>query len=265
MKPHFLQQIKVATTRRLAQYDEADLQQQANAIATINSFTDALAKQEVTQPHIIAEIKFASPSKGLIKTPSNPVDIAKAYIDNGASALSVITEPTYFKGSIDSIKAIRRQLPTVNILMKDFFIHTKQVYLAKIAGANAILLITQLLNDLELHNLYELAMQLHLTPIIEVHTLNDVKRALQLKPSVIGINNRNLQDLSVDITHAMRISAYIPDNIVKICESGIQSGKHIQQLQQYGFSNFLIGSSFMKSPCPGESLATLLKESTNAY
>lgn len=217
-------------------------------------------------PIIISEIKFASPSGGKIHPgPTDPVAIARQYLEAGASALSVLTEPNYFQGNIDYIRHIREAYPDAHILIKDFIISEAQIKQALEYGANAVLLIVALLNQQQLNHLYDDALHLGLTPIIEVHNAVELKCALQLRPRVIGINNRNLQTLEVNLDTARILINQIEPGCHVICESGINHAHELAAMTKLGFSGFLIGSHFMQSRAPGQALKQLISEIKHAH
>lgn len=214
-------------------------------------------KQE--KPVIIAEIKFASPSRGNIYNGNlDHIAIASSYLNNGASALSVLTEPHFFKGNIQYIKDIRDAYPHCNILLKDFILDEKQIIQGKQYGANAVLLIAAFLEPNQLEKLYHFTLEQELTPLIEVHNANELNSVLKLNPKLIGINNRNLQSLNIDLTTSHNLIKQIPKSTFSICESGISSPTEIQKMLDLGFNGFLIGSSLMQSPDPGIALKTIL-------
>lgn len=196
---------------------------------------------------VIAEIKTASPSEGSLCLNDNIIQRALAYEQAKSSAISVLTEETYFNGHIQHLKFVHQkvQLPC---LMKDFIIDSRQIFYAKIHGAQIILLIVALLTDEQLHTLYECALSLGLNVLIEIHDLNDWKRAEPLQPHLIGFNNRCLSDLSVDLNRSFQIIDSIDTTSPLISESGIHSIEQVCQLKNAGFDGILIGSALMKSP-----------------
>ena len=211
-----------------------------------------------TVPVIISEIKFASPSRGCIYTGTlNHVQIAERYVAHGASALSVLTEPHFFKGDVQYIRDIRAALPTCPILLKDFVLSPLQIQQAHAVGANAVLLIVAFLEPSLLRSLYDEAMNLGLVPLIEVHDERELELALRLQPKIIGINNRNLKTMAIDLDNARRLISQVPEDVFAVCESGIRTQAEIQEMQARGFDGFLIGSHLMQSPDPGEALGAL--------
>lgn len=217
------------------------------------------------KPVIISEVKFASPSRGAIYQGTlTPVEIAHEYIENGASALSVLTEPDYFKGDIDYIRQIRASLPDCPILLKDFVLAPIQIQQAHAAGANAVLLIVGFLDSTLLHELYAYTVSLGLTPLIEVHDADELEQALALKPQIIGVNNRNLKTLKIDLETSRTLIQSIPDDVYAVCESGLSTLTEIQSMASLGFDGFLIGSHMMQSNHPGLALRDLLQGASDA-
>lgn len=200
--------------------------------------------------NIISEIKLASPSEGKISD-LNPLDVAQGYLENGATALSILTEPHYFNGNTDYIIKIREKFPSAKILMKDFFVDEYQFYQARFIGANAVLLIVALLGKEKTANFLKLAKELDLTPLVEVHNKEEMEIAIELGADFIGVNNRNLKDMSISLETSIELSTLPPKNTILISESGIKSLEDIEKLKKYGYKGFLIGTSFMKTQNPG--------------
>jgi indole-3-glycerol phosphate synthase len=216
-------------------------------------------------PVIIAEIKFASPSRGRIYHGElEHIAIAKEYLNNGASALSILAEPDYFAGNVEYISDVRKTLPHAHILLKDFILTKAQIAQGLEYGANAVLLIVAFLSKKVLVELHEYAVSLGLTPIIEVHDMAELEVALELGPKVIGINNRNLKTLKIDLNTSRELIKFIPKHIYAICESGIKNNSEIEAMQKLGFSGFLIGSHFMEKKNPGKALGDMLLGAKNA-
>jgi anthranilate phosphoribosyltransferase len=211
-------------------------------------------------PIIISEIKFASPSSGKIYPGKlNPIEIANSYIKNNASAVSVLTEPDFFKGDMSYIKDIRTHFPTLPILCKDFILSKKQIDEALLYGANAILLIIAFLEPEQLDILYHYAISLNLTPIIEVHDQEELEQALMLDPMVIGINNRDLNTLEINLNTSKNLIKHIPKHIFTLSESGIKTQKDIKEMHNLGFNGLLIGTELMRFSNPGLALHQLLQ------
>ena len=193
---------------------------------------------------IIAEIKKASPSAGVISENFDPISKAKEYESFGASALSILTEEDYFLGSIEYLKQVKA-ITNLPILRKDFIIDKYQIYESKLIGADCILLIASILNDNELFTFSEIAEKLGLDFIIEVHDENELSRVEQFSNALIGVNNRNLKTFEVDLNNSIKLKEIFKGNNIFIAESGIKSFKDIEILQQHNINVFLIGESLM--------------------
>ena len=194
---------------------------------------------------IIAEIKKASPSAGVISENFDPILKAKEYESFGASALSILTEEDYFLGSIEYLKQVKA-ITNLPILRKDFIIDEYQIYESKLIGADCILLIASILNDNELFTFSETAEKLGLDFIIEVHDENELSRVEQFSNALIGVNNRNLKTFEVDLNNSIKLKEIFKGNNIFIAESGIKSFKDIEILQEHNINVFLIGESLMK-------------------
>lgn len=195
---------------------------------------------------IIAEVKKASPSKGLISEDFNYLDIAKEYESSGVSAISVLTEPYFFKGSDKYLKEIASEV-NIPILRKDFTIDPYMIYEAKLIGASAILLIVSILSDEELKSYLEIADLLGLSAIVETHDEDEINRALNAGARIIGVNNRNLKNFTVNINNSIELCTLVPSNILFISESGIKTKEDINKLKEHHIDAVLIGETLMKS------------------
>jgi indole-3-glycerol phosphate synthase len=193
---------------------------------------------------LIAEVKKGSPSKGIIRADFDPVDIAEIYQDGGATCLSVLTDETYFYGHLRYLGLIREQV-SLPLLRKDFIIDPYQIYEARIAGADAILLIAAVLSDTEIKSLAGLARELRLDTLLEVHDALELERALTMPVDLIGINNRDLKTFKTDLAVTEQLVGQIPAAQLGVAESGIHSRSDIERLQQAGAGAFLIGESLM--------------------
>lgn len=209
---------------------------------------------------IIAEIKHASPSKGIFREDFDPVAIGKGYEAGGASALSVLTDRKFFRGSLDYLEAVKKEV-SIPLLRKDFIIDPYQVYEARVRGADAILLIVAALGQSLLVELLTLARSLGLGVLVEVHDEAELERALSAGSDIIGINNRDLRTFEVDLGVSERLSRMIPAGVTIVAESGISSANDIKRLRSRGVNVFLIGETFMKAPVPGKELQKLIRES----
>ena len=194
---------------------------------------------------IIAEIKKASPSAGIISDNFDPVLKSKEYESFGASALSILTEEDYFLGNIEYLKDVKA-ITSLPILRKDFIVDEYQIYESKLIGADCILLIASILNDDELKNFSEIAERLKLDYIIEVHDEEELQRVKHFSNAIIGVNNRNLKTFDVDINNSVELKNFFEGENIFIAESGIKSKKDIEYLQQHNINVFLIGESLMK-------------------
>ena len=211
------------------------------------TFKKSIFKESLTNKTeaIIAEIKKASPSAGIISKDFDPVSKANEYEALGASALSILTEEDYFLGSTDYLKAVR-EITNLPILRKDFIVDEYQIYESKLIGADCILLIASILNDEELKNFSEIAERLKLDYIIEVHDEEELQRVQHFSNAIIGVNNRNLKTFDVDINNSVELKKIFDGQNTFIAESGIKSKKDIEYLKQHNINVFLIGESLMK-------------------
>jgi indole-3-glycerol phosphate synthase len=209
---------------------------------------------------IIAEVKHASPSKGIFRDDFDPVEIALSYERGGAAALSVLTDEEFFKGSLPYLKDIR-QAVDIPLLRKDFTVDPYQVFEARLYGADAILLIAAALEQHAMKELLDLAHSLGLNAIVEVHDDSELDRAMDIGSRIIGINNRDLRTFEVDLTVSTRLAGRIPGDIVVVAESGIGSPEDIMKLRGGGVHVFLIGENFMRAPDPGVELNKLISSS----
>jgi indole-3-glycerol phosphate synthase len=238
------------------------LKQKVNTIPATRNFFQAL-KQSKTQPAVIAEVKKASPSKGVIREDFDPVAIAKSYQQGGASCLSVLTDKKFFQGSFDNLSKVR-DVVDLPLLCKDFVIYSYQIYLARYYGADAVLLIAAVLSDQDLQYFLKIAKVLGMTALIEVHTLEELDRVLTLDGvNLIGINNRNLEDFSVDLQTTCQLlqsrqSQFQSRDILVVSESGLYTREDISLVTQAGAKAILIGESLIKQPDPGVALSQLI-------
>jgi indole-3-glycerol phosphate synthase len=207
---------------------------------------------------IIAEVKKASPSRGILCPDFDPVRIAEAYYSNGAAAISVITEAEFFQGSLDYLKAIGPRVK-VPLVRKDFIIDHYQVFESRSAGADAILLITAILEEKELARLLKLAREIGLQCLVETHDEDEVKKALGCGAEIIGINNRNLKTFVTDIEVTTRLRQIIPSGIPVVSESGISGKAEVVLLKQSGVNAILVGEALVTAPDPGAKLREMRK------
>ena len=220
-------------------------------------FVGALrAKVAAGQPAVIAEVKKASPSKGVLRADFIPADIAQSYAEHGAACLSVLTDVQFFQGSVDYLKQARAscQLP---VLRKDFMVEAYQIYESRAMGADAILLIAACLDDAQLRDFEAIALALDMAVLVEVHDAAELDRALLLKTPLIGINNRNLKTFEVSLDTTLALRASVPSDKLLVTESGIHSREDVLRMGAAGVSAFLVGEAFMRAPEPGVALAAL--------
>jgi indole-3-glycerol phosphate synthase len=233
------------------------LSEQIGTAPPPRGFAGALrAKLAMGLPAVIAEIKKASPSKGLLRENFDPPDIARSYEHYGAACLSVLTDADFFHGS-DAYLRQARAACGLPVLRKDFIIDTYQVYESRVIGADCILLIVAALGDAALRELAQLAEELHMDVLIEVHDGDELQRALALSTPLIGINNRNLRTFETRLETTLELLDHIPADCIVITESGIHTRDDVALLRGRGVHAFLIGEAFMRAPGPGEALAQL--------
>jgi indole-3-glycerol phosphate synthase len=220
-------------------------------------FVEAInARLQLGQSAVIAEIKKASPSKGVLREKFDPVAIAKSYEQGGAACLSVLTDRKFFQGADEYLSQIH-EVCVLPILRKDFIIDAYQVYEARAIGADCILLIVAALADTQLHDLANLATHLGMDVLVEVHNFQELERALSLNTRLIGINNRDLRTFETHLNTTLELSQCIPKKYIVVSESGIQTLSDITLLRQAGVYTFLVGEAFMKAEEPGEALKKL--------
>ena len=205
---------------------------------------------------VIAEIKKASPSKGVLRADFIPADIAQSYAEYGAACLSVLTDKQFFMGEIDYLKQARASC-SLPVLRKDFVVDAYQVYEARVMGADCILLIAACLDDQQMKDMEALAMSLDMSVLVEVHDAAELERALQLKTPLIGINNRNLKTFEVSLDATTSLADKVPVERIVVTESGISTRADVQRMRQAKVHAFLVGEAFMRAEDPGVALAGL--------
>jgi indole-3-glycerol phosphate synthase len=218
-------------------------------------FTAALSRTD--RYNVIAECKRRSPSKGVLRAEYDPVAIASAYTKAGAAAISVLTEPTFFDGSPEHFQAVRAAVVTP-LLRKDFIVSEYQLLEARAWGADAALLIVAALTPDELRRLAGIAASLGLDTLVEVHSADELRVAIDSGARVIGVNNRNLRTLAVDVKASEELVAMMPKDVVAVSESGLKTAADLSRLKALGYGAFLIGERFMTDADPGAALASLL-------
>jgi indole-3-glycerol phosphate synthase len=232
----------------------SELQRRAEAAAPSRQFVSALTNRIAAgKPAVIAEIKRASPSKGLLREDFAPADIARSYEAGGAACLSVLTDREFFRGAPEHLQAARTAC-ALPVLRKDFVIDSYQVLEARAMGADCILLIAACLALREMRELEALAVSLGMAVLVEVHDAAELDAALQLRTSLIGINNRDLRTFHTRLETTLDLLQYMPEDRIVVTESGIASAEHVQRLRSHGVGAFLVGEAFMRAPDPGAAL-----------
>ncbi|MEJ2006615.1 MAG: indole-3-glycerol phosphate synthase TrpC [Acidobacteriota bacterium] len=258
-KSQVLRTIIAARRRRIAELRGTTpletLRQAAELRSDFRDFAQAISGEVLS---VIAELKRASPSRGVLRPEYHPQEIAESYQQAGASALSVLTEEQFFQGSLNDLKTVR-EVVQIPVLRKDFIVDEYQVYEAVAAGADALLLIVAALEDEDLKDLIELSGRLHVTPLVEVHTAEELERAVAAGARILGINNRNLNTLEVSLETSFRLREMIPSSCLAVSESGIKTGSDLERLAKAGFNAVLIGEHLMLADDPGAELSRLLK------
>ena len=241
----------------------AAMREDAESRMNTRDFVGALrAKIKAGQPAVIAEVKKASPSKGVLRADFIPADIAQSYAEGdgklSAACLSVLTDKQFFQGSIDYLKQARASC-SLPVLRKDFMIDAYQVYESRVMGADCILLIAACLDDAQMKDMEALARSMDMAVLVEVHDEAEMERALKLKTPLIGINNRNLNTFEVSLDTTLGLMGKVPADRLVVTESGIATVADISRLRTAGINAFLIGEAFMRADDPGLALAQLFK------
>lgn len=244
--------IEIESSKRKEPLDE--LKSMLEDVAEPRDFLTAVKPGD--RRKIIAEIKKASPSKGVIREDFDPLEIAKDYQSAGACAISVLTDNRFFQGKLSYLKDIKR-IVDIPLLRKDFIIDPYQVYESRIHGADAILLIASCLSVSQMEDLLGLTHDLGMNAIVEIHTREELEKSLSVDSKIIGINNRDLKTFQVDLNVTFRLSPMVSGDRVVVSESGITLA-NIHTLYDKGIKVFLIGESFMKAPCPADALRSML-------
>jgi len=240
--------VRVSLPELMARVDDA---------SPVRGFADALHERIATgDAAVIAEIKKASPSKGVIRTDFRPAELAMSYEFGGAACLSVLTDVDFFQGA-DAYLQQAREACTLPVLRKDFTIDPYQVYEARVLGADCILLIVAALDDGQLVDLSGLAMQLEMDVLVEVHDIDELERALQVPVPLIGINNRNLRTFEVSLQNTLSMKDAVPRDRLLVTESGIVVAEDVALMRAAGVNAFLVGETFMRADEPGDALRQL--------
>lgn len=210
------------------------------------------------QSAVIAEIKKASPSKGVLRADFMPADIAQSYAEHGAACLSVLTDAQFFQGSADFLKQARASCD-LPVLRKDFMVDPYQVYEARVMGADCILLIAACLDDAQMKDMEAVARSMDMAVLVEVHDAEELNRALKLKTPLVGINNRNLRTFEVSLDTTLGMLKDVPTDRILVTESGILSSADVQKMREAHVNAFLVGEAFMRAADPGKALADLFQ------
>lgn len=233
----------------------SELQSQVADAPAPRAFFDALAQPGPIR--LIAEVKKASPSAGLIRQDFDPVEIAKIYEAHGAACISVLTDEQYFQGRLAYLTSVREAVG-IPVLRKDFIIDQYQLLEARVAGADAVLLIAECLDDCSLRSLHNQALELGMTPLVELYEPSNLPRVLEAGATLVGVNNRNLHTFEVDLCHTLRMRKEIPDSCVLVGESGIKTKEDVELLEANGVDAILVGESLMRQPDIGQAVQRLL-------
>jgi indole-3-glycerol phosphate synthase len=247
------EEIAAALVRKPLNVMRAD----AESRVLTRDFEGALrAKIAAGQAAVIAEIKKASPSKGVLRADFIPADIAQSYAEHGAACLSVLTDKQFFQGSVDFLKQARASCD-LPVLRKDFMVDPYQIYEARAMGADAILLIAACLDDSQMADMEAVAHRLDMAVLVEVHDRAELDRALKLKTRLVGINNRNLKTFEVSLQTTLDLLPHVPADRLLVTESGILSSDDVKRMREARVNAFLVGEAFMRADEPGEALAKL--------
>ena len=247
---------RVVETRR-GREPQAALERRAAAARPRGADFEA-ALGAADRVNVIAECKRRSPSKGVLAADYDPVRIARQYEEGGAAAISVLTEPTFFDGALEHLTAVRSSV-LLPLLRKDFIVDQYQLFEARAAGADAVLLIVAALDQIQLTALQQRARDLELAVLVEVHNEVELVRAVDSGARVIGVNNRNLRTLEVDVSASDRMAARIPRDVIAVSESGLKSRDELAHLAAAGYRAFLIGERFMIDPDPAGAIRRLME------
>ncbi len=242
--------------RRRRETPLADLRALVSVAPPPDDFYAALRAPGVS---LIAECKKASPSKGLMVPDYDAAQLARTYARAGARAISVLTDGRHFQGSLEDLRDVKETVQSIPVLRKDFIFDPYQVYEARAAGADAILLITAVLSDNEMAALLKLTHKLGMNALVEVHTREELERVLPLRPRIIGVNNRNLQTFQVDFENTARLRAMIPPEIVTVAESGLKTAADARRMAEIGVDAVLVGETLVTSKDVYSAAVTFVK------
>ena len=249
------QEVQAARKRKSLEAVRAD----AEARVLTRDFVGAMrSKMAAGQAAVIAEVKKASPSKGVLRPDFIPADIAQSYAEHGAACLSVLTDQSFFQGCADYLKQARASCD-LPVLRKDFMVDAYQIYESRAMGADCILLIAACLDDAQMRDLEAIALSLNMAVLIEVHDGAELDRALALRSPLLGINNRNLKTFEVSLDTTLGLQARVPADRLLVTESGITSAADVQRMRQAGINAFLVGEAFIRADEPGLALEQLFR------
>ena len=242
---------------RSRQVPLTDLSQRVQAAGQVRPFLEAIrARMDRGDAAVIAEVKKASPSKGVLREAFDPAEIAASYETGGATCLSVLTDRDFFQGKDEYLQSARSAC-ALPVLRKDFTIDEYQVYEARAMGADCVLLIVAALGDAQLRELAGLAAHLDMDALVEVHDEDELDRALELDVPMVGINNRNLHTFETHLDTTLELLTRVPESRIVVTESGIHTPEHVAMMREHGVHAFLVGEAFMKAPDPGAKLRAL--------
>lgn len=257
--PTILDQIVAAKRGEIAtakqKLSERELRERLESAPLARDFFSALAADGPIK--LIAEVKKASPSKGVIRADFQPVEIARTYERHGATCLSVLTDEQFFQGRLDYLRDIRANV-ALPVLRKDFILDSYQLLEARVAGADAVLLIAECLNDCDLRKLHNETIELGMAPLVELYEPDNLSRVIDAGATLIGVNNRDLRTFEVDLNHTIRMREQIPDECVLVGESGIRSHADVVMLEAAGVDAILVGEHLMSQPDIGVAVQMLL-------
>jgi indole-3-glycerol phosphate synthase len=242
---------------RRARASLAELQARIGDLPQVRDFAGALQTPKVGPVALIAEIKKASPSAGLIRADFDPVHIAETYERSGAACLSVLTDERFFQGHDDFLRAVREAV-SLPVLRKDFIVDAYQIYEARALGADAVLLIAASLTAAQITEYGALAQELGVAALVEVHTEEEMRIALEVRASLIGINSRNLKTFATDVNTVERLAKLVPPGVTLVAESGIKTLTDVQRVAQAGAKAILVGETLMRAPDIGRAVMALL-------
>lgn len=232
-----------------------ELERQLASAPAVRDFAGSLRRHHPMG--LIAEVKRASPSAGLIRADFSATQIAKTYEQSGAACISVLTDEKYFQGHLDYLRQIR-QVVEIPVMRKEFILDPYQILEARTAGADCVLLIAECLDDAQLRDLYQLARELGMQALIELHDSENLERVMRLDPLMVGVNNRDLKVMKTNLNHCIELRSRVPDDVLFVGESGIHSRADVEQLMAGGVHAMLVGETLMKSPDIGSKVGALL-------